>query len=144
MSDSPIIPIEQLELVKATGPAVQENSLATTSRFYDRLFESHPETKAFFATTTPGQAQRLADALVAYTENIDDLSPITPVVKAIAKKHVAAGVQPAHYGVLGQELLGAVVDVLGELPAEVLEAWGAAYGALADVFISVETELAVA
>lgn len=138
----PIIPEHQLALVKATAPAVQENSVAITSRFYERLFENHPETKAFFANTAPGQADRLAGALVAYTENIDDLTPIKPVVQAIARKHVAAGVEPAHYEVVGTELLAAVVDVLGALPDDVVEAWAAAYGALADIFIGVEAEMA--
>ncbi len=140
MSDS-IIPEDQLAIVKSTAPAVQQNSVAITTRFYDRLFENHPETKAFFVNTSPGQAVRLADALVAYTENIDDLSPIVPVVKAIGRKHVAAGVKPEHYEVVGTELLGAVVDVLGELPDEVVDAWAAAYQALADILITVEMEL---
>lgn len=141
MSD-PIIPTAQLDVVKATAPVVQANSLAITTRFYERLFANHPATEAFFANTAPGQAQRLADALVAYTENIDDLTPITPVVRAIAKKHVAAGVQPEHYEIVGTELLAAVVDVLGDLPDSVVEAWSAAYDALAAIFISVEAELA--
>lgn len=142
MSETSIIPEDQLALVKATAPAVVENSLAISARLYERLFENHPETKAFFADTSPGQAQRLADALVAYCENIDDLSPIEPVVKAIARKHVAVGVQPAHYDVVGAELLAAVVDILGELPTDVVDAWAAAYQALADVFIGIETALA--
>lgn len=143
MSDS-VIRLDHMAIVKETAPTVQDNSLAITSRFYERLFENHPETRAFFANTSPGQAQRLADALVAYTENIDDLSPIVPVVRAIAKKHVAAGVEPAHYEIVGEELLGAVVDVLGDLPPEVIDAWAAAYAALADIFITTEADLMAA
>lgn len=141
MSDATIIPTGQLAIVKDTAPAVVENSVAITTRFYDRLFTNHPATKAFFADTSPGQAQRLADALVAYCQNIDDLSPIQTVVAAIARKHVAAGVQAEHYDVVGTELLGAVVDVLGDLPIEVIDAWAAAYRALADIFIGIEVEL---
>lgn len=141
MTTTAALPPEQLALVKATAPAVQENSLTITTRFYQRLFENHPETKVFFADTSPGQARRLANALVAYTENIDDLSPITPVVQHIATKHVEAGVEPEHYTVVGEELLGAVVDVLGELPADVLDAWAAAYSALANIFIDIESSL---
>ncbi len=138
MSNKAAITSEQLSTVKATAPAIKANSLAIASRLYERLFENHPETRAFFADTPPGQAQRLADALVAYSENIDDLSPIEPVVKAIAKKHVRAGVLPAHYDIVGTELLGAVVDVLGDLSLDVLDAWAAAYQMLADIFIEVE------
>ncbi|MCL4119645.1 UNVERIFIED_CONTAM: hypothetical protein GTU68_023330 [Idotea baltica] len=141
MTNSATLSPEHLALVKATARAVQENSLAITTRFYQRLFENHPETKPLFADTSPGQARRLANALVAYIENIDDISPIGPVVKRIAVKHVQAGVQPAHYDVVGQELLGAVVDVLGELPSDVLEAWAAAYSVLANAFIEAEASL---
>lgn len=141
MSNNHVIPSDQLTIVKSTAPAIQANSLEIAARLYERLFENHPETQAFFANTSPGQAQRLADALVSYTENIDDLTPIEPVVKAIARRHVRAGVLPEHYDIVGTELLGSVVDVLGDLSTEVLDAWAAAYQVLADLFIDIERKL---
>jgi len=133
---------EQLAIVKSTAPAIRENSVEISERLYERLFENHPETKAFFVNTPAGQAERLAAALVAYTKSVDNLSALSGAVQTIAKKHVAAGVQPAHYDIVGTELLGAVVDVLGAIPDHVIDAWGAAYQVLADIFIEAEAQLA--
>lgn len=127
--------------ITTTRPVLEEHGVAITTRMYERLFSEHPETEALFSGTAPGQPERLAAAVLAYAEHIDDLSPITPVVKAIAKKHVAAGVSADHYPIVGGALIGAMVDVLGELDESIVEAWSQAYGYLADIFIAAETEL---
>ena len=128
-------------IVSATKPVLEEHGVAITSRMYERLFAQHPETEALFRGTEPGQAERLAEAVIAYASHIDDLTPIVPVVQAIAAKHIAAGVSAEHYPIVGEALLGAMVDVLGDLDASILDAWGAAYGFLANIFIGVETDL---
>ncbi len=132
---------ETKAIVKSTHPVVQEHGLAITTRMYEKLFTEYPDTKAFFADTTPGQEQRLANAVIAYAANIDKIETLVPVVQGIAAKHVAAGVQAEHYPIVGEMLLGAMTDVLGELDASIVDAWAAAYGYLADIFISTEAEL---
>ncbi|MBW4840368.1 MAG: NO-inducible flavohemoprotein, partial [Paenibacillaceae bacterium] len=60
----------------------------------------------------------------------------------IAQKHRALGIQPEHYPIVGQNLLAAIKTVLGDAATdEILDAWGKAYGVIADVFISVEAEM---
>lgn len=130
---------EEIEIVKSTQPALETHGLAITTRMYERLFAEHPEVAEMF--TTPGQQERLADAVLAYCENIDNLEALLPVVNNIAKKHVKAGVVAEQYDVVGGHLLGAMVDVLGELDVTIIDAWGSAYNVLADVFISLEAEL---
>ncbi|MFK7917605.1 MAG: globin domain-containing protein [Ilumatobacter sp.] len=132
---------ETRAIIASTRPALESHGLAITTRMYERLFTEHPATEALFAGTAPGQPERLASAVLAYADNIDDLSPIEPVVAAIAAKHVAAGVGAEHYPVVGAALLGAMVDVLGELDTSITTAWAEAYGYLADIFISVEAGL---
>lgn len=129
--------------VKATRPLLVEHGTAITTRFYDRLFARRADLRALFATTEPGQNARLAQALLAYVDHLDDLEALLPAVERIATKHVGAGVHPEHYPVVGEELLGAMADVLGPLDIEIVEAWAEAYGVLAEVFISVENEMAV-
>ena len=133
---------ETKEIVKATKPTLEQHGLAITSRLYERLFTEHPETEQLFAGSSPGQAARLADAVLAYADNIDNIEALVPVVEQIAAKHVAAGVQPAHYDIVGTALLRSMVDVLGELDIAVIEAWSEAYGVLSSVFISTEADLA--
>lgn len=132
---------ETKAIVKTTHPVVQEHGLAITTRMYEKLFAEYPETKAFFVDTAPGQEQRLANAVIAYAANIDRIETLVPVVESIAAKHVASGVRPEHYPIVGEMLLGAMTDVLGDLDAEIVDAWAAAYGFLADVFIGIEADL---
>lgn len=130
------------EIVKATTPVLQAKGVEITTRMYERLFSEHPETKAFFANTKDGQAERLANAVLAYAQNIDKLEALGPSVAAIAKKHVAVNVRPEHYPIVGTVLLAAMQDVLGEaMNAEIIDAWKEAYFFLADIFIDKEQEL---
>lgn len=68
---------------------------------------------------------------------IDNLEVIIPVVKQIAHKHRSLGIKAEHYPIVGKCLLQAIKEV-AEAPQEVLDAWGEAYGVIADAFISVE------
>jgi nitric oxide dioxygenase len=65
-----------------------------------------------------------------------------PLVNTIVTKHVALQIQPEHYPMVGASLLKAIREVLGEETATdaVLEAWGAAYGQLADILIGAEAK----
>lgn len=65
-----------------------------------------------------------------------------PVVKQIAEKHKGLGVQPEHYPVVGENLLIAIKDVLGDAATDtIINAWAEAYGIIADAFISVERDM---
>ncbi|MDF2838217.1 MAG: hmp, partial [Paenibacillus sp.] len=71
--------------------------------------------------------------------HIDRLEQILPAVKHIAHKHRSLGVKPEQYPIVGQHLLAAIKEVLGDAATgEILGAWAKAYGVIADVFISVE------
>lgn len=136
---SEALPPEKIEIVKSTHPVLAEHGLAITTRMYERLFAEHPEVAEMF--TVPGQEERLAAAVLAYCENIDNVAVLLPVVRNIAKKHVASGVVAEQYEIVGGHLLGAMVDVLGELDAAVVDAWACAYGVLVDAFITIESDL---
>lgn len=131
-------------LVASTVPILEEQGVAITARMYERLFASQPELRALFSGPTQDQAERLASAVLAYAENITDLTPLLPAVTAIASKHVAASVDASYYAIVGRELLGAMVDVLGELPVEIVDAWSEAYDHLASLFIEIEAGLSAA
>ncbi len=63
-------------------------------------------------------------------------------VEHIAHKHVNTRVIAEQYPVIGQCLLQAMKDVLGEAATpEIMEAWIEAYQALADIFIQREKEI---
>src|SRR3546814_11148715 len=74
---------------------------------------------------TCSQPKALAAAILAYAQNIDQPAALAPAVERIAQKHVGLQILPEHYPYVGEALLGAIKDVLGEAATEeVLAAWG--------------------
>ncbi|WP_374729675.1 globin domain-containing protein, partial [Caballeronia choica] len=119
--------------------------MTVVTRFYRRLFEHHPELRNLFNHANQrsgGQSEALAHAVWAYASNIDNLGALGPAVRRISQKHASLGVQPEHYPVVGEHLLAAMAETLGDgFTEEMRDAWAAAYQQLADVMIGAEREL---
>ncbi|MBO8163960.1 MAG: NO-inducible flavohemoprotein [Brevibacillus sp.] len=134
-----------IEIIKSTVPVLQRHGKAITTRFYQMMLSNHPELLNIFNHSNQKQGKQqtaLANAVYAAAAHIDNLEAILPVIYKIAHKHRSIGVQPEHYPIVGKHLLLAMKDVLGDAATdEVIEAWGKAYGAIADAFIKVEKEL---
>ena len=108
------------------------------------MFENNPEVRPYFnpANQDGTQQMALAAAIVAYAKNIENLPALSETVRLIAHKHASLMVKPEHYPIVGANLLGALSDVLGDAATDIIiNAWGEAYGVLADVFISAENEI---
>lgn len=136
---------QQIALVKATVPVLRDNGVALTSHFYQRMLTHNPELKNIFNQVhqQQGRQQRaLANAVLAYAENIDDPSVLNHVVQRIAHKHTSLGIRAEQYSIVGKHLLASIEEVLGDAASqELLDAWTAAYQQLADLFIQVEAQL---
>jgi len=132
----------QLQIVKSTVPVLQQHGEAITQRFYTILFEENPALKNVFnmANQAKGQQPRaLASAVIAYAANIDQLQNLGPAVLRIAHKHASLDVKAEHYPIVGATLLKAIGEVLGDaITPEIVDAWAAAYGQLAEIMIGVE------
>ncbi len=133
---------QQIELVKATVPVLRENGVALTGYFYNRMLGNNPALKETFNMghqRSGAQAQALAGAVLAYAENIEDPSVLLPVVELIAHKHVSLNIQAPDYSIVGENLLHSISEVLNiSMEDPLIAAWAAAYGQLADLFISTE------
>lgn len=132
-----------ISLIQATVPVLESQGEAITQHFYNIMLSGHPELKEFFNASHQAQgtqAKALAGAVLTYARHIDRLEAMGPALPRIIQKHVALGVQPSHYPIVGACLLRAIREVLGEQIAtpEVLAAWHEAYGALAQLLIDAE------
>ena len=109
------------------------------------MFTNNPEIKAYFnmAKQESGeQPKALAMAILAAAQNIDNLTAILPVVKKIGAVHCDRKITAEHYPIIGQNLLTAIKEVLGELATdEIIDAWAKAYGVISKIFIDVEKEI---
>ncbi|WP_249226813.1 NO-inducible flavohemoprotein [Alicyclobacillus mengziensis] len=135
----------QLEIVNATLPVVAENAEAITTRFYQRMFVNHPDLKNIFNQThqvTGRQPRALAAAVYAAAAHLNDMTSILPALERIAQKHRSLQIKPEQYPIVGENLLGAIKEVLGDAATdEIIDAWAGAYGVIADALIRMEEAL---
>lgn len=140
-----MISAQNIAIVKSTVPVLQEHGETLTRHFYGILFRDHPEVAPFFnpAHQASGtQARALASAVVAYAQHIDRLEALAGAVPTIVHKHVALGVLPEHYPIVGKCLLQAIREVLGAAATDdIVGAWAEAYGALAQLLIGAEEDV---
>ena len=134
-----------IDIIKSTVPVLEVHGLAITQTFYKNMFEAHPELLNIFNHTNQNKGRQpnaLANTVYAAAVHIDNLQAIVPAVMLIAHKHRSLGILPEHYPIVGEHLLGAIKEVLGDAATpEIIDAWGQAYGVIADIFISVEEDL---
>jgi nitric oxide dioxygenase len=134
-----------IAIVKSTAPVLAEHGETLTRHFYKRMFAHNPEVAPFFnpAHQTAGKQQRaLAGAITAYAANIDNLEVLGSAVELIAQKHASLMIKPEHYPIVGENLLASIREVLGEAATDdIINAWAAAYGFLADILIGREKQI---
>ncbi|KAK1760185.1 putative flavohemo protein [Echria macrotheca] len=139
------ISAEQIAIVKATVPVLKEHGETITTVFYKNLIDENPGLRNVFSKTsqeTLRQPRALANAVLTYATYIDDLGKLAGAVERIAHKHVSLQVTPEQYDVVGQYLIQAIGQVLGDAATPpIVDAWIAAYGALAAVFIGREGQM---
>lgn len=133
---------EKLAIVKSSAPVLKEHSSDIGKHFYELLFSRVPELRNVFNQTNQKrglQQEALVYSVYAAGENIDSLDNIEQLVDRIAEKHVSLGVKPEQYPIVGEALVQAVKDVLGDQATdEVIDAWRDAYDYIANLFIELE------
>ncbi|PNG26137.1 hypothetical protein CR492_09805 [Methylocella silvestris] len=136
---------QTIATIKATVPALQTHGLDITQKMYAILFQD-AEIRALFDQSHQGpggsQPRALANAVLAYAKNIDNLGVLGPAVERIAQRHAALRVLPEHYASVATALIAAIRDVLGEAATDgVIGAWGEAYWHLAGILIGRESQI---
>lgn len=133
------------KIVKATVPVLEQHGTTITKTFYQNMLGEHKELLNIFNRVNQAkgaQPTALATTVLAAAKHIDDLSVLLPHVEQIGHKHRALQIKPEHYPIVGENLLKAIKQVLGEAATpEIISAWADAYGAIADIFISVEKQM---
>lgn len=136
---------QTIDIIKSTVPVLEQHGQTITATFYRNLLTDNPSLLNIFNHTNQQKGRQpnaLANTVYAAAVHIDNLEAIVPVVVRIAHKHRSLGILPEHYPIVGEYLLAAIKEVLGDAAtSEIIGAWGQAYGVIADIFISVEEDL---
>ncbi|MES3677537.1 NO-inducible flavohemoprotein [Halomonas elongata] len=134
----------QERIIEATAPVVAEHLTTITQHFYPLMFERYPEVAPLFNQThqaTGGQPRALASSVLAYVQLRKNPAQARHALETVVNKHVSLDIQPDQYPIVGECLMAAIGDVLGEaVTEEVADAWGALYQELADLLIDLESQ----
>lgn len=133
---------DQIAIIKATIPILQQGGVALTTKFYQNMISATPSVRPLFnpAHQASGmQPKALAHSLLLYATYIDNLSALSDLIERIVSKHVTLLILPEQYDIVGHFLILTMKEVLGDIATpEVLAAWTAAYGDLAALLIDLE------
>jgi nitric oxide dioxygenase len=136
------------EVVEATLPAVAENIHLIAARFYEHLFEGHPElldgifnrgnqAEGTQQAALAGSVAAFATALLKTPEQLPE-----QLLSRTAHKHASLGIRPEQYSVVHENLFWAIADVLGDaVTPEVAAAWDEVYWLMAYALIHQERGL---
>ncbi|MBV7314467.1 NO-inducible flavohemoprotein [Shewanella sp. NIFS-20-20] len=134
-----------IAVVKSTIPLLTSAGPALTDHFYKRMFRDNPELKDVFNLSNQENGRQpaaLFDAVAAYATHIDNLAVLGSAVERIAQKHTGFLIQPEQYQIVGHHLLETLKELGGDaVTPEIIQAWGEAYGFLAQIFIDREQTL---
>ncbi|MYL23430.1 NO-inducible flavohemoprotein [Halomonas alkaliantarctica] len=134
----------QEEIIKATAPVVAEHLETITQRFYPLMFARYPQVMPLFNQThqqNGGQPRALAKSVLAYVQLRQSPAQARATLETVVNKHVSLDIQPEHYPIVGECLMAAIGEVLGDaVTPEVADAWSALYQELADLLIELEAE----
>ena len=130
-----------VEIIKSTVPALQLYSEDITRHFYPLLFEQYPEVIPYFNQTNQAkgtQPKALANAVLAYGANIDELGNLSGAVSTIVQKHCSLGIEPVQYQAVGACLLQAIAAVLGDAATdEIVDDQAELHGVVREVVLDV-------
>src|SRR5215472_1469671 len=127
----------QIELLETSFQAIAPCGEAFVRSFYERLFTHFPQTRSLFASTDMKQQRKqLLGALALVIHNLRKPAVLTSALHGLDQRHVAYGVLPEHYPIVGAVLLETFADVLGErwTPAY-HDAWAQAYEAVCAIML---------
>jgi nitric oxide dioxygenase len=135
-------------VVEATLPVVGQHIGEIAQRFYGHLFAAHPE--LLDGTFNRGnqargeQQQALAGSVAAFATTLVTTPDRPPqnLLSRIAHKHASLGIRPDQYQVVHDNLMWAIVDVLGDaVTPQVAAAWDEVYWLMANALINQERGL---
>ena len=119
-------------LLRSSFDLVIERQPQLTSRFYEILFDRHPQARPLFhSRPIEAQAKMLQKALVAVLDHIEEASWLSETLRGMGAKHLDYGVTEEMYDWVGASLLATLAEVAGDDWTDELHGqWAAAYGAI--------------
>ena len=103
------------KLIEDSFARVRASSDAFGRRFYELLFEAHPEFRAMFRAGTEHLIPKLAATLALVVVNLDAPQRIGPTLRALSSRHAGIGVDERDYAPFMAALIEAIAGSVGDL-----------------------------
>ena len=118
-----------IELLENSFEKIKPRAEEFAAKFYENLFEAHPEVKPLFAKTEMiNQHKKLINSLVVVVESLRNPEALAQVLNVLGARHIGYGAIPKYYPAVGQALFTTFEEYLGEeWTEEVKDAWGDAF-----------------
>lgn len=129
---------DDIDIIRACYMQLSSDLQRSGDVFYEALFDIAPDTRELFLADMSSQAMKLMSTIGLVVSQLQNSEALEPVVKDLALRHLAYGVEEQHYGQVREALfrmLGIVLDSAYSNEARI--AWGKAYDGLADVMVRV-------
>lgn len=128
---------DEIQLIRESFRMVSQSNEQAADRFYRNLFEAAPETRHLFVNDMKTQGAMLMSKLGLVVAQLQNMDALAPMLEDLALRHVAYGVKPEHYPLVGAALVKMMSDMLGdEFTPEAKAAWINAYNALEMLMVS--------
>jgi nitric oxide dioxygenase len=127
---------EQVEAVEASWAGLRPHLSQIADRFYQRLFEAHPEVRALFPDDLVLQRVKFADELDTLVTAIPDFTSFRSRAVSLGDRHHSYGVLPRHYPWVRDALLGALAESSSAWDEHLEAAWTQAYDLVAELMMT--------
>lgn len=103
-----------IDLVTRSFALVSRIAPQAAEIFYEKLFAADPSLRPMFRGDMTAQGRRLMTMLATAVRLLGDPDTLMPTLRILGARHVAYGVQDAHYDTVGQALIQTLQAGLGD------------------------------
>jgi len=127
----------QIRLLEDSFAKIKPNAMEFSDCFHRHLFENHPEVEPMFEEVSLElQEKKLVASLALIVENLHNPDALSHALHGLGAYHVTKGTMTEHYPYVGQALLQAFEEFLGDdWTPEVADAWKSAYRTISDIML---------
>ncbi len=126
---------EDVARVVGTAEMVHEDTVLV-ARFYELLFERHPELRAMFPDDMTELHHRFVTEIEAFARAMPELTEVETRATLLGARHARYGVRVAHYPLVRDALLDVLGEQLGDrFTPEHRQSWARAYNLLAEIMM---------
>ncbi|MEM7132374.1 MAG: globin family protein [Chloroflexota bacterium] len=131
---------EQKQLVQQSFAQILPIAEQVSALFYDRLFQLDPDLRPLFQSDIEEQQKKFIETLEIAVQALNNLQVLVPVLQRLAIRHVDYGARNEHYDTVGNALIWALEQGLGDhFTEEVRDSWSAVYDLISSVMTKAVT-----